>query len=270
MRVNAFITAGGRPGPKHPLYPESRGGPKVMIDIAGKPMVQWVIDALDEAETVGRILIVGLEDGTGLSSKKPLDFFPDQGNLFRNVAAGFRQTAALDPSVKHVLAVSGDLPAIRGEIADWLVRETVPEGLDICYTVARREIMEKKFPESRRTYIPLRGERLCAGSMHVLSTEQVISVPKVWERLAEARKNPVKMAAVIGPKVLFGLLFRRLTVEALMKIFCRRFRITGRVIFAPYAEMSMDVDKPHHLEVMRRHLSARGEDAREVGGRIPF
>ena len=140
---------------------------------------------------------------------------------------------------------------------DWLVRETVPEKGDAYYSIAEREVVEARFPGSKRTFIPFRDGRFCAGSAHVVRINQDVAVPRIWTRLGNARKNPVRMASVIGPKILIGLLFRRLTVEGVMKVFMRRFRITGRAVFTPYAEMAMDVDKPPHLEILRRHLAER-------------
>lgn len=252
--VDAFIMAGGRLEPNHPLSTESRGGSKALIEIHGKPMIQWVIDALDEAETIRRIVVVGLDGSSGLKSNKPLAYLPDHGGYFQNVAAGVHGLSALDRKAEYGLAVCGDIPAIRGGMVDWLVRKTVPEKLDIFYVICGRETVETTFPDSRRTFIPFRDGRYCGGSLHVLALNKDIPVPKIWERLAETRKNPVRMAAVVGPRIIFGLLSRRLTVGGVMKTFCRRFRITGRAVVAPYAEMAMDVDKPHHLEILRNHL----------------
>jgi len=257
--VNAFITAGGIPGPKHPLFSESRGGPKVLIDVAGKPMVQWVINALDEAETIDRIVIIGLDEKAGLSAKKPLSFLPDRGGFFENIISGIYGLSALDPDAEFGVAVCGDIPGIRGEMVDWLVRKTVPENLDAYYVIAGREVVETRYPESHRTFIRFKDGRYCGGSIHVVALNKEIPGLRIWERLGKARKNPVRMASVIGPKILFGLLFRRLTVEGVMKVFGRRFKITGRAVFTPYAELAMDIDKPRHLEIMRRHLAERSD-----------
>ena len=46
--MNAIVTAGGIPQPGDKLYAYSNGDSKALIDLAGKPMVQWVLDALGE------------------------------------------------------------------------------------------------------------------------------------------------------------------------------------------------------------------------------
>ena len=44
--MDAIVIAGGIPQPEDPLYTYSHGDSKALIDVAGKPMVQWVLDAL--------------------------------------------------------------------------------------------------------------------------------------------------------------------------------------------------------------------------------
>ena len=56
--MDAVVTAGGIPQPNEPLYTYSRGEAKALIDVAGKPMVQWVLDALGEAHTIERVVLI--------------------------------------------------------------------------------------------------------------------------------------------------------------------------------------------------------------------
>ena len=55
--MNAIVTAGGIPQPGEPLYEVTQGGPKALLDIAGKPMVQWVLDALSGSQNLSLIHI---------------------------------------------------------------------------------------------------------------------------------------------------------------------------------------------------------------------
>ena len=253
--IDAFIAAGGIPGPRDSLYAEAKGGPKTMIDVAGKPMVQWVIDALEAAPSIGRILVVGLGESSGLTSRKPLLFHPDQGGFFANVVAGIRRLSSLESTAELGLGISGDIPGIRPEMVDWLAAEAASSSVDVQYLVVRREVVEARFPRSGRTFLSLCDGHYSGGSANVIALNKEIPLPRLWERLARARKNPLRMAAVIGPRILFGFLFHRLTAADVLSVFCRRFRITGRLLFSPYAELAMDIDNPHHLEILRRHLT---------------
>jgi hypothetical protein len=253
--IDAFIAAGGIPGPRDPLYAEAIGGPKTLIEVAGKPMVQWVIDALDAAPSIGRIVVVGLEENSGLTSRKPLFFHPDQGGFFANVVAGISRLSSLESMAELGLGISGDIPGIRPEMVEWLAAEAASSSFDVQYLVVRREVVEARFPRSGRTFLSFRDGQYSGGSANVIALNKEIPLPRLWERLSRARKNPVRMAGIIGPRILFGFLFRTLTAEDVLSVFCRRFRITGRLLFSPYAELAMDIDKPHHLEILRRHLA---------------
>jgi len=53
------------------------------------------------------------------------------------------------------------------------------------------------------------------------------------------------------------LLLRMITLEGAVKKVTKRLNLRGRAILTPYAEIGMDVDKPHQLEIMRADLAQR-------------
>jgi hypothetical protein len=53
------------------------------------------------------------------------------------------------------------------------------------------------------------------------------------------------------------LLMRLISLDSAVKTVSRRLKISGRAIICPYAEVGMDVDKPHQLEIIRQDLAKR-------------
>ncbi len=256
--MDAIVTAGGIPLPEEPLYVETRGRPKALLDVAGKPMVQWVLDALSEAETVDRVVLVGLTEKSGLTCRKPLTFIPNQGKMLDNLRAAAAEVLRQNKKAKHVLIVSSDIPAITGEMVDWLVRTAMETDDDVYYGVIRREVMEARFPNAKRTWTRLADMEVCGSDMNVarlsLLARQDVDL---WEKIANARKSPARQAALIGLDTLFLLLFRKLTLAQAVEKVTRRLNVRGRAIVCPYAEIGMDVDKPSHLEILRQDLKKR-------------
>jgi NDP-sugar pyrophosphorylase family protein len=76
--MDAIITAGGIPQPGDPLYAYSNGDSKALIDISGKPMVQWILDALGDSKKVDNVIVIGLTSKSGLTCKKPLHYISNQ------------------------------------------------------------------------------------------------------------------------------------------------------------------------------------------------
>jgi GTP:adenosylcobinamide-phosphate guanylyltransferase len=255
--MDALITAGGVPEPTDPLYEYTQGKPKALLDVAGKPMAQWVTDALDGAGTVQRVVVVGLPPDGGISCSKAEAFLPSQGGMLDNVRTGVEKVLELDPSCGHVLVVSSDIPAITGEVVDWLVNTTMQTDHDVYYTVITREVMEARFPKSKRSYTHLKDVEVCGGDMNMIRTSMITANEEIWTRILAARKNVFKQASLIGFGTLLLLLLRQLNLESGIQRVCERLDISGRVIFSPYAEIGMDIDKPGQLEILRKDLARK-------------
>jgi hypothetical protein len=85
----------------------------------------------------------------------------------------------------------------------------------------------------------------------------ILSNTGPWEKLSAVRKKPIKQAALIGFDTLLLMVLRQLTIEDAARRASRSLGLRARAQLCPYAEIGMDVDKAHHLEVMRRFLEAR-------------
>lgn len=255
--MDAILTAGGIPKPDEPLYEYTQGEPKAMLDIAGKPMIQWVLDALNRASLVDKIIIVGLAEGNRLSCSKPITFLPSHGDLLKNLHAGISKEREINPAAAHVLSVSSDIPAITSEMVNWTIETSLQSDVDIVYNVITRQVMEARFPRSNRSYVKLKDVEVCGGDMNVIRTLTVTSNEDLWERIVSARKNALRQASLIGYDTLLLLLLRRITLEQGAQKVTKRLKITGRAVLCPFAEIGMDVDKPHQLEIMREDLNKR-------------
>jgi molybdopterin-guanine dinucleotide biosynthesis protein A len=255
--MDALVLAGGIPQPGEPLYDFTQGKPKALLDISGKPMVQWVLDALSQAKSIDRVVVVSLEEDSGLKCEKPVAYLPNQGEMLNNIRAGVRKVLELNPGARHVLSVSSDIPSITGEMVDWMVDTTAQSDHDIYYSVITRQVMEARYPNSKRSYIRLKDVDICGGDMNMFRAQTATENEALWEKIIAARKNALKQAALIGFDTLFLLLFRRVTLDEAVKIVEKRLNITGRVIRSPYAEIGMDVDKPHQLEIVRADMAKK-------------
>lgn len=255
--MDAIVTAGGIPLPEDALYAYTEGHSKALLEIAGKPMIQWVLDALSAAEKVDNIILIGMSPKSGLTCTKPLHFLPNQGRMLANIVAGVQKSLEIDPKTERVLIVSSDIPAISGEMVDWLVTQIEKDPADIYYGVIPREVMEKRYPNSRRTWTPLKNLEVCGADINATHVRMATEHLEMWEALIGNRKSPLRQAATIGLGTLFLVALRRLTLTELVSRVCARIGIEGRAIVWPWAEAGMDVDKPHQLEIMRADLEKK-------------
>jgi GTP:adenosylcobinamide-phosphate guanylyltransferase len=256
--VDAIVTAGGKPAPGDPLYSCTQGRHKALLDINGKPMIQWVFDTLDKSQSIDKLFVVGLNQLDGLHCDKPIVLLDDRGDMVDNIRAGAEKALEANPKATHVLVVSSDIPAITPEVVDWLVAAVQAADYGLYYNVVERSTMEGKFPTSRRTYVHLKEGEFCGGDMNAISIATALEKEPYWQKIIDARKSPAKQAVLIGLDVLFLLFIGQLSLYQAESIISRRLRIKAKVLLSPYAEIGMDVDKPFQLEIMKAYLANRG------------
>lgn len=250
----AILTAGGIPQPGEPLYEYTQGISKALLDLHGKPMVQWVMDALNGAQRVHGILVIGLPADCGLVSQKPLQYLENQGGMLSNIMAGIRRVKEIDPSAQHVLIASSDVPAVQPHMIDWVIETAMQTDDDLYYNVITRQVMESRYPGSRRSYARIKDGEFCGGDINVVRTI-IVAEDSVWKDIIESRKNVFKQASIIGWGLLFQLLLRQVTIDEVVQRVSQRVGMKGRAVVCPYAEVGMDVDKPFQLEIMRADLA---------------
>ena len=253
--MDAIVTAGGIPRPEDPLYTYSHGDSKALIDIDGKPMVQWVLDALGDAKKVDNVIIVGLSPKSGVTCKKPTYYVSNQGRMLANIVTGIDKVLEIDKKSQYVLIVSSDIPALKPEMVDWLVDTCMETKDDLYYGICPREVMEQRFPNSKRTYTKLKDIDLCGADINIAHVRMATEHLDLWEALIGSRKNALRQASMVGWDTFFQVATRSITLDDLVTKVCRRIDVKGRVIRWSSAEPCMDVDKPHQLELLREDLA---------------
>ena len=256
--MDAIVIAGGIPEPGDLLYENTQGQPKALLDICGKPMVQWVLDALNRAETVDQVVIIGLTPDHGLVCPKIKAYIPDQGGMLDNIKGGAHKVKELNPSAEFILIVSSDIPGITAEHVNWVVNTCMQTKDDLYYNVITQSTMEARYPGSKRSYLQLKDVKVCGGDMNVLRTSKVDENTAFWEQMIATRKNALKQVLLIGVDTLLLVLLRQLDMQKAVEKVARKVNMSGKAILCPYAEVGMDVDKPFQLELMRADLAKQG------------
>ncbi len=84
---------------------------------------------------------------------------------------------------------------------------------DVYYNVITAQVMEERYPGSKRSYTHLKDVEVCGGDLNVIRTMTVTGNDELWERIIASRKNVFKQAALLGYDTLLLLLLRQVTLE---------------------------------------------------------
>jgi CTP:molybdopterin cytidylyltransferase MocA len=264
--MHCVIAAGGVPRADDPLYSYTQGKPKALIELNGRKMLERVVDALHNSRYVEEVVVVGLADAeyeNELTFQRPVRHLPDHGSLVANVLAGIALVRQEYPETREVLLTSSDLPLLTGAIVDDFVETCRQHPAALHYTFVRQEDMERRFPNSQRTFVPLKDMRIAGGDLFLSQVDLAESHPELWHTLTNARKHAWRLAWTVGLLTLLRFFLRRMAVAEVEATASRMVRRQVKVIVYPQAELAMDVDKPHHVDIVRADL------ARQAMGKVP-
>lgn len=255
---NAVVLGGGDAGDP---FAVSHGVPvKALIDLAGRPMGAYVLEALRGSGRVGRVAYVG-PLGPGMAELVDLTL-PDAGSLLANLEAGVAAlSAASSPGSAgeagggRVLVVTADVPLMTAAMLRDLLDAAPDSGL--VYPVVTREACEAELPGVKRTYARLRDGTFTGGNVFLLDPSLVGRFLPRLRTLFALRKRPVALAGAIGWMVLVKLLLGRLTVAELERRVSDILGVEARALVTGHAAVGADVDKQDDLALTRARLEKR-------------
>jgi GTP:adenosylcobinamide-phosphate guanylyltransferase len=249
VKVDAVVLAGGEGAVIDPTVHI-----KGLVPIAGRPMIEWVVDALRAAETVDQIaVVVPSTENLGRWAEHVDHLVVSDASFIDNVLAGFSAFTGERP----VLAATGDLPALTAEAIDDFVTRSLESGAQFTYPLVSAEQMEAQFPGSQRTYVKVSGGKVTGGNMMVLAPEVVSRNRVLGQRLFDTRKSPVAMARVLGMSFIFKYVAGWLRVDDVEAKMQQLLGVPCAAVYTTYASIGADVDKPLDVVVSERVLYAR-------------
>lgn len=249
MKVDAVVLAGGEGAVIDPTVHV-----KGLVPIAGRPMVEWVVDALRASESIGEIaLVIPSIDGLGSWVEKVDHVVISDASFIENAIAG----CDVFMNKGHVVGTTGDLPALTPEAINDYIGRSLATGAEITYPLVRAEDMEAQFPGSQRTYVKVAGGRVTGGNMMVIGPDVVRRNRQIVQALFDTRKSPVAMARVLGISFIFKYITGRLRVDDVENKMGQLLGGECAAVYTEHASIGADVDKPIDVVVAERVLYRR-------------
>lgn len=218
------------------------------IDIAGKPMLSYVLQALEQLPEVSRIIVVGPEDGLSAYANERVIITSPGDGLLANVQIGLSHS-----QTEYVLVATSDIPLITSERVQEFTKGAIELDADFVYAVSAKEQCLNKYPEVQRTYVKLKGATLTGGNLFFVKKSIVGGTWPVVEKMIKYRKSPIKMASFFGIGFLLRIFLGLAGVPEIEEYVSNLLGIKCRAILSA-PEIGIDVDKPQDLELARTVL----------------
>ena len=246
---NALILAGSKE--KGPLEIAENVDNKALIMINGKPMIDYIVDALNNSENIDQIIVVGPEKELHPYIGKKVKKILNPGNsILENMEIGLNFFDSND----NLLLLTSDIPLITPEAIDEFLKICIKRKAYIGYPLITKENIMKKYPETKRTYVTMKEGIFCGGNIAFFKPEVFFQQKNLIEELFENRKTTWKYIKILGLKFIFKFIFKTLTIEEVER------RVTGILgynsiaVMISHPEVMIDLDKLSDLELIRKYL----------------
>ncbi|MCX7922763.1 MAG: nucleotidyltransferase family protein [Clostridia bacterium] len=226
-------------------------GNKALIQINGKAIIEYVIEAVKGADNIDKIVVVGNKSELEMHLKDRVDTIIDtNGTIIENLVAGIKYLS----TEKHVLVCSSDIPFITAEAINDFVNKSRELGADLCYPIVEKGVNDRKFPEMERTYVKVREGAFTGGNIFYINPKIIESRLHIAEKLLELRKKPLKMAGLLNSRFMLQLLMGTLSINKIEKKFSSIMNINAKAVISQYPEVGSDIDKVGDVVVAAAYL----------------
>lgn len=244
----ALVLAGSR-GEPDALSAYAGVSHKGLIELGGETLLARVIGALDRAGA-GHIGVSAsdpaiIEAVGRLKTAARLEALPASTSPSLSVGQGARALGL------PVLVTTVDHALLQPE---WITRflADIPASADVAALLAPEAAVRAAAPDTIRSYMKFRDGRYSGCNLFYLRNERALAVIDLWRQVETHRKQPWKIAAMLGPGMLLGYLLGRLTLDEAVRRLGRKAGVTAVAVRTPYGLAAVDVDKPADLDLVRR------------------
>ena len=221
---------------------------KAIIPIHGKPMIDYVLEALDEGGVSRPYYISGFgadyADGLTQSPSAP--------------GPAGSAAAAIEAGISYpILVTTCDHALLTPEMLDSFLGQCQAGDADFYVGLADKTVIQPAYPNVKRTYLNFSDRSVSGCNLFYLSSAKGLEAIRFWKRAQNFRKQPVRLAASVGLLTPILYVFGRLSLSSAFSYASKRLKIKAKPVIIPIAEAAIDVDKPSDLELVETILAER-------------
>lgn len=238
--MDVIMLAGGFAGPE--LNEVSYNGFKSLVKFGDEFMVNLTLRAFKESKLRGSLFLLAGPEVKSLVKPDYYDYFiPEGADIIDNVSKALSHDK-IDKN-KKIMITSCDIPLIDHQAVDNFIGYSQNSNYDAIYPIVEKSVYDAKFAGTRRSWYYCKDGTYTGGNFICIKPDIFFKNKDIFIDIFENRKNPVKIAALFGIKLLLkykmGLASKKDALDAVYNIIktpCAAFE-------SKFAEIVFDIDK---------------------------
>lgn len=255
---SVIVLAGDR-GPGDPLAAAGGVAGKVLVEISGKPMLTYVMEAVSKFVVDGRILIVCPNGPAYLEAA-------DVGRDYKLIEPASGPAASALAALEHlesdvpVLLVTGDHPLLQPAWLEQFASTARDSGADAVVGLVDHARIVERFPSSRRTRYRFSDVSVCGTNLFFFASSHGRRIVEYWYAFEADRKKPWRIVRRLGLWNLLRYLIGALSLAGALESLSRRSGVRLEAVMVNAPEAAVDVDSPADLALATEIIDERKQN----------
>lgn len=248
--VNAVVL-GGSGAVDERLAPIYQGPSKGLIELAGRPAVQYVLEALRASSAIHRIALAGppalLEHaGAALADVR----LAEAETIIDKLSAA----AAAFGDGRKLLMATCDIPLVTPEVVADLVA-LCPDESVFFHPLVTKAAARRDFPKHKWVLLRLRDGAVVTTNVAIIDPQWLARRPDVAVMIEQLRQHPVRMVLQWGLGFLLKFKLGLLSLDYCERFFSDFLNAPVRGAITDHTELAMDLDRPEDLPMLEAWLA---------------
>lgn len=241
LKIAALVLAGSRGG-VDPVAAYAGVSHKGLIELRGVTLVSRVLKALNGAG-ITRI-------GVSTNDQAVCDEVAGEAQtLTASDGPSLSVRSGAEKMGTPLLVTTSDHALLQPE---WVTQflDDAPAGCDIAILLAPEHLV-RAAAHTKRTYLKFADGRYSGCNLFLLRNDNALKAIDFWRRVEGLRKQPWRIALLIGPGFLIAYLSGRMTLAQTVARLGEKAGVKAAVVVSAYGLAAVDVDKPSDLDLVR-------------------
>ena len=261
--VTALLLAGRRPG-VDPLGAAYGVEDKVLIPIAGEPMLSRVAKILVSHPRIGKLVVVA-QDPAALFGEEATRWMAIHHKV-ATLAGPSSVSAAVEAGLAQeggpLFVTTADNALLTHAMIDHFLVQAA--GHDVAAGAVERRILLAAYPASARTWLKFKQGWWSGANLFWFGGPKAKPLLDLWRGIEQDRKKGWKVIASFGPVLLLGAALRLITGPDAVARAGRKLGLDAKLVAMPQAEACIDVDKPADVDQVEAILAMRVKEKSET------
>lgn len=263
-RYTALVLAAQRlrRGAEDPLAPFCDNGNKCLIDMAGKPMIEWVLDTLLSAPQIARIVISSDDDAL----LDPLPRFAEHlaSGRITLVASGpdlFASVEAAMAGPEHerfpAIITTADNPLLTTDMLKHFCAELERTDVDAAIAMTPADLLRAEHPQGQRRFYAFTDGEFSNCNLYAIARPKAVSAAAMFRGGGQFRKKAMRIVRAFGVFNFLLYFLHRLSLDDVGVRLSKTFGCHIGIVRMPFSEACIDVDNERTMRIARQILEAR-------------